>query len=278
MSRPRLKDKSPLRERIIDVCLSECAAIARVLTLLLCFCFAVIPIFFFLLHRQLLVCPGQHTAIITLPDLLIVYVSCQESRTFPISKTVISTYRLSCHPETNLIDCHEAVPILEFLIEVWDRPRARRYIFVHAHETSWHYPQSVFDQIHRIKLSRYFRKNKFGAVFPIYIEGHGGLMDESQYQYVYQNTSMPLRMINDNNFYPCCATFFVDSDLVRTRSKFEYGLIISRLRQWSREHSTFRNRKPAVFCGRVMEYTWHILLTNQTFIPELPGTYRRVMK
>jgi hypothetical protein len=141
---------------------------------------------------------------------------------------------------------------------------------IHAHEKSWHYHRSVFDQINDIKFSRYFQENKFGAIFPFYIQGHGNVMDEGQYRYVYHGTSMPPHMIDKTNFYPCCATFFMDSYLVRNRPKKEYRLIISRLRQWSREHSSFQRREPAFFCGRVMEYTWHILLANQTQIPELP--------
>jgi hypothetical protein len=103
-------------------------------------------------------------------------------------------------------------------------------------------------------------------------------MDESQYQYMFHNTSMPPHMIDANNLFPCCATFFVDSDLVRTRSKDEYLLIISRLRQWSKEHPRVRNQEPAVYCGRVMEYTWHILLTNRTNIPQLPSNHSRIWR
>jgi hypothetical protein len=160
--------------------------------------------------------------------------------------------------------------MLEFLIQTWYVPLARRYIFIHAHETSWHYKRNVFEQIHRLTLSPYFREHDYGAVFPSYDLYHGRDMSEEMYFYVYHNTSMPPHTIDEDNLRPCCSTFFVDSDLVRLRTAQEYRLIISRLRQWSRENPTFNGWLPSVFCSRIMEYTWHILLSNRTSIPRLP--------
>jgi hypothetical protein len=205
-----------------------------------------------------------------MPSVLIVYTRCHEP-VFPTWKTNLPCFQLTCHPETNKIDCREAVPMLEFLIQIWDSSVARKYIFIHAHETAHHYRRSVFDQIHQLIRSDYFRENRYGAVFPEYGRGHGRDMTESMYGYIYHNTSMPPRMIDKDNFRPSCSTFFVDSDLVRTRTVDEYQLIISRLRQWSRENPRRKLGDAAYYCSRILEYTWHILLANLTNIPPLPA-------
>jgi hypothetical protein len=203
-----------------------------------------------------------------LPGVMIVYMSCNEIY-FPIWKSEFASFQLHCHPQTNDIDCQESVPMLEFFMKVYDRPLARKYIFIHAHEKSRHYPRNVFDQIRDVVRSDYFRQNQYGAIFPVYNRGPGGGINEEMYRAVYMNTSMPPRRIKRNNFRPCCGTFFVDSDLIRTRKREEYDYLRSRLRQFH-----FLGMKvidsPNVDCARVMEYTWHILLTNRTYIPPLP--------
>jgi hypothetical protein len=209
---------------------------------------------------------------------MIVYISCREKTRFPIWKTNLSLFQVKCTPETNSIDCNEAVPMLNFLIDHYDDPLARKYIFLHGHERSWHYFRPVFDQVHNVIGLDYFRKNEYGAMFPVYITGPGSVMSESMYTSIYANTTMPARPIIKDNFYPCCATFFIDSRLVRTRPKFEYELVRARLRQWSRDHPIYNRRVASVYCGRVMEYTWHILLANRSAIPAMPFPHHLVMK
>jgi hypothetical protein len=102
-------------------------------------------------------------------------------------------------------------------------------------------------------------------------------MDEPMYNSIYGNTTMPARRIINNTFYPCCSTFFVDSRLVQTRPKFEYELVRARLRQWSRDYRFDKKEGPAAYCGRVMEYTWHILLANRSAIPTMPFPPYQVM-
>jgi hypothetical protein len=203
----------------------------------------------------------------TIPDILIVYVSCKEKQVFPIWKTNLSTVGLKCNPETNSIDCKEAVPMLNFFIQNYDRPLARKYIFLHAHETSRHYPRPVFDQVHEVTSLDYFRRNQFGAIFPRYCNGSG--MYHEVYAEIFANTTMPPTSISSNNVRPCCATFFVDSRLVQTRAKSEYELIRTRLRNWSKQHPSYAGGDAAYFCGRVMEWNWHILLANRSDVPKI---------
>ena len=69
----------------------------------------------------------------------------------------------------------------------------------------------------------------------------------------------------EGHLYPCCATFFMLSSLIETRRKEEYVYIIDRLRNWSKLHESI-SRGPAHYCGRMMEYNWHVLFTGRRWI------------
>jgi hypothetical protein len=160
--------------------------------------------------------------------------------------------------------------MLEFFMQVYDSRLAQKYIFIHGHERSWHHTRPVFEQIHELVSSTYFKQNQYGAVFPFYNNGHGDMMNEEMYAAIYVNTSMPPKMIDENNTRPCCATFFVDANLIHTRKKEEYVFLRERLRNYSIYKPVVGMGNPNMDCGRIMEYTWHILLTNRTTIPPLP--------
>jgi hypothetical protein len=214
------------------------------------------------------------TRYLELPPVMVVYTSCNDFWPFPVWKLSMPSYQLKCHPETNSIDCKEAVPMLEFLIKTWDQPLAHKYIFVHAHEFSWHYPRSVFSQIQDLIKTSYFRDNDIGGVFPDFREGPYEPEMDAIYEYVFRNTSMPPKLYQKWNNRPCCSTFFVNSDLVRTRGVDEYKLIISRLRQWSRENPNAYGRDAAYFCSRILEYNWHVMLTTRSNVTALPHELR----
>jgi hypothetical protein len=160
---------------------------------------------------------------------------------------------------------------LSFVIDYYDQPLADKYIFVHAHDRSWHYDTDLFTAIARLRKSRYFLTNSYGGVFRNHwgIGAWGrrlhGVWARGLYAEIFGNTTMPRRPIWAHNQYPCCATFFMNSRLVKTRQKSEYILLRWRLRQWSRKWSMVKPN-PAHYCGRTMEWTWHILFSNRTYI------------
>jgi hypothetical protein len=221
--------------------------------------------------KNALVNPPRLGIVTQILDALVIYMSCREKAAFPVWKSPLPTFNLSCNRKTNSIDCHEAVPILTFLIDHYNRPLARKYIFIHAHERSWHYRRPVFDQIRELIATDYFAQNSYGGVFRVHCRGKGKLMTEAMYRYIYGNTSMPLDPSPANSSRPCCGTFFIDSTLVQMRPKKEYRTIRARLREWSREYHRRGLRDPGFYCSRTMEYTWHTLLANRTSIPMLPG-------
>jgi hypothetical protein len=162
--------------------------------------------------------------------------------------------------------------MIDFLISVYDHPLAKKYIFIHAHELSGHYPRSIFDQIHDLVSSTYFQENQYGGVFGFYNCGYGHMMRKEMYEAIYFSTSMPPKMIDEDNFRPCCATFFMDANLVHTRKKAEYGLLRQRMRDYTTNKHVPVIADRNTDCSRVMEYTWHILLANRTNITGLPDS------
>jgi hypothetical protein len=169
-----------------------------------------------------------------------------------------------------LDDCNEAVPDLNFIIDHYDAPLADKYIFAHGHDRAWHYHGDFFDALHKLLNSTYFRNLSYGGVFGgDYATGAWGPGEAEWagplYQFVFGGTSMPSEPIEWPNQRPCCSTFWVNSELVRNRKKEDYIHIRDRLREWSRTHRDAKPN-PAYYCGRTMEYTWHILFTKKAFI------------
>jgi hypothetical protein len=210
-----------------------------------------------------------------LPRELLIYTVCNEFRmsAFSLWRTSLPHLKISCNPYTRWIDCHEAVGYLTFAIETYDRPLARRYLFIHAHDRSWHYNRNVFDALDQCRKSNYYKEQRYGAIFPD-MPGTGpwgrgkDYCAKSLYYEIFNGTSMPANPIRENNLRPCCATFFMDSELIRTRPKAEYILIRDRLRTYSlrmREEGLGRKRY-SIRCSWLMEWNWHIMFANRSNI------------
>ena len=208
------------------------------------------------------------------PRALLVYTTCdlpdKPAAEFSIWRTSIPAVGIECNKTSRFYDCNEAVPYLNFVIDNYDKPLADKYIFAHGHDTSWHYQGDFFDALESLLSSAYFRKMQYGGVFRgYYYTGAWGDGEEwwarPLYKYVFGKTSMPKEPVEINNQRPCCATFWLNSELVRNRKKEEYIEMRDRLRQWSREHEDAKP-DPAWYCGRTMEYNWHIIFTKKAFI------------
>jgi hypothetical protein len=230
-------------------------------------------------------------------DTLLVYTTCPVTSAndgFPIWKSTVPTFNIRCDPKRVNQSCGEAVGYLNFLISRYDDPSAKRYIFVHGHETSWHYPRSVFREIERLMQTDYWHLNTYGAVYPHLI---GKWCRETQtwavpfYKYLFNGTSMPAEAPVAGTRWPCCATFWVDSLQTRVRRKEEYILIRDRLIEWSLQFNdpkhrpanrtlgivshfppTTKKRSSARwYCGRIAEFTWALLLANISIVKEPPA-------
>ena len=195
---------------------------------------------------------------------------------FDASRLPGPSRELPCSLETNPVDCREAVPMLNFMIATYDHPLADKYVFLHGHENSWHYRPNIFEQTHKLLNTSYFWNEDFGGVYRrFYTVGPQSFEPWAWpiYSYVFDNTTMAPDTANRRpakNHHPCCATFFTKSSLIQRRPKSDYIRIVERLREWSRRHKHWGRRGPAVFCGTVLEWSWHLLLTNKTRIPVPP--------
>jgi hypothetical protein len=216
------------------------------------------------------------------PPLLLVYVSCPDDSRFSIRQRTIPAIGIRCDKSTNHVDCFEATPYLNFLIDYYDEQLADRYFFAHAHDRCWHFRGSFFDQLEQVQKTPYYMNGTFGGLLNARWEGGacgGGALPTMTpiYDYVYNGTTMPQHPVVHNNHRPCCATFWMKAELVRMRKKEELIGIRDRYRKWAIEH---QSKRPSAnwWCSRVAEWTWHILLTNTTFIraPVLgrDGNYR----
>lgn len=210
------------------------------------------------------------------PTALLVYTTCHIPGKIPapfsIWKTSIPAIGLECNQTTRTIDCNEAVPYLNFIIDHYDKPLADKYIFAHGHDNSWHYQGDFFDALENLLNSTYFRKMSYGGVFRgYYFKGAWGDKEDwwarPLYRFIFKNTSMPADPIERNNQRPCCATFWLNSDLIKNRKKSEYIEMRNKLREWSITHADAKP-DPAWYCGRTMEYNWHIIFTKKAYIEE----------
>jgi hypothetical protein len=75
---------------------------------------------------------------------------------FPVWKSTIPTFNIRCDPKRVNQSRGEAIGYLNFLISKYDHPSAKRYIFVHGHATSWHYPRSIFREIEGLMQTDYW--------------------------------------------------------------------------------------------------------------------------
>jgi hypothetical protein len=162
---------------------------------------------------------------------------------------------IECANETNSIDCHEAVPYLNFIIDNYNRPLADKYIFAHGHETAWYFTGNFFEALETLLRLTYFRKLTYGGVFrQAYRTGAWGDEEEHWVRPLYsqQQTTMPATLIERGTHHPCCGTFWLNTKLIHNRKMREYIAVRDALREWSRENRNM-NPNPVYFCSRVME-------------------------
>jgi hypothetical protein len=198
-----------------------------------------------------------------LPDLeaALVYLKCGDS-SFSIHRSPIPTIARECDHSDGRDYCQEAGTMIDFAIEQYYRPFAKRYVFAHAHDWSWHYQPDFWTAFDHVYGKEYWKTHRFGAIYSHYWHVIPWPPDEevwaiALYHEIFAGTSMPPEPIR-NTSRMCCSTFFVDSELIRNRPVDEYLLIRRRIRNWTLHHQDWKP-SPGYFCGRVFEYSWQLL-------------------
>ena len=191
----------------------------------------------------------------------VVITACANEKEIPQFDPKRTTFA-NCHV---LSECKEAPSYLDFLINWYDNLTEEVVVFVHGHVKSWHITNTE-KAVYNAATTPYFWEQPYGG----FIEGKwkkicDNVKFQELYSYFYDNTTMP-RVWNRYSTYPCCATFFVRTEQIRKRPKSDYINILNNLRKWMTI-----NHGQSYFCGRLFEYTWHILFTGRNHVPTPPG-------
>lgn len=218
-------------------------------------------------------------------SIVVVYMTCKANPkanvTFDPKRFGLKTINIKCNPQTRDFECREAIPMLDFIIDNYGNYPAQKIFFIHGHERSGHYWTSVYNVIRKVIKMDYFRNDRFGGIYKAVFHPYSMWAPNTTkkehnreirkiFPYVYKNTSMwHYYNLNETSF-PCCSTFFIDSESMMRRTKEEYIYIRERLRELAYD---YKKRKVVwEYCSYLMEYSWHLLLadwvhTNKTKIP-----------
>ena len=136
-------------------------------------------------------------------------------------------------------------------------------IFSDSHEKSWHNRHRFTYAIQRTRFNR-----DFGPIFGNFYDNYKDKNKEDRYNYqklynyVFQKEMPPFNKTISP--HPCCCIFYVSKRAILSHSKDFYIGVRDRLRNWSvttKEKFFRKNLKPPYFCGRLMEYNWHVIFT-----------------
>lgn len=216
-----------------------------------------------------------------LPEVLLVYISCGNSK-FSTYKTIYPLHPLKCNQETNWRDACEGGLMLDFFTEVYDKPLAKKYIFVHNHDTSYHYQIDIWERLNYINKTDYFWKRDYGGLYCQFITfrnecgtREGDLFWYNKFKaiedYIIEkrimNKSMQYYLENEGEF-PASSTFFVTQELIRRNPIELYQNIRKGLIEYISDHrndgSVNKN------AGIYSEYMWMILFTDEIQVPLPP--------
>ena len=210
----------------------------------------------------------------TIPESAIVLMFCNEEFAADPEQFGIPYFILKCDPKTNNIDCHEAVPYLNFIYDHYDSLPAKRIIFAHGHVFGWHYSVNLYLIIKKLLRTKEFYEMDYGSLehmtFQNLIPWKENQEYDNLFSLVYRNTSMMKHYNTSNMWYPCCGSFFVASKQFKIHPKQMYLDMIYRLRNYS---LSSKEKDPAYYCGRILEYTWHTLFTDNPIVKDKNYTF-----
>ena len=207
----------------------------------------------------------------SIPEAAIVIMICKE----PLSEHIdpeqfgIPYFIIRCSNQTGKYDGREAVPYLRFIIDHYDNPPAKRLIFIHGHRKSWHYTTDILTTIHNLLRTREFYEMEFGSVNHFFFQSVVPWRNEPELRdlffYVFQGTPIMKFYNVDYLWFPCCASFFVKSSNIKIRTKQFYQDLIYRIRSSHIENPTNFSQ---FNCGRILEYTWHIIFLDKARVED----------
>lgn len=213
-------------------------------------------IIFIKIITSIYICENNTTSV------LIVYVICGNSK-FSIHLSKYPVYELRCNNKSNYKDMFEAGLLLDFIIKVYNRPLAEKYIFCQGHDLSHHYNTNFWDRVKYITSNDYFKKNSYGGLYCIYLHSYKTNPHLKKWAgdvELYIKNKLFLRnSISDLNInLPCCATFFVSHKLITYHTRSFYIFLRKELTTYVESNMNLiinnltTNKRAAVF----MEFYW----------------------
>jgi len=154
-----------------------------------------------------------------------------------------------CDNVTWDFEARESGPILRFARDYAGKVEADKIIVIHAHDTSIHYPFSIWKQIDRLIRTRYFWTHDFGNVVGIppnevvsmRFERDGGEVHADKggdtpwvnatdmVDFLFAGTSLDHAYVKEPLWVaPQGSTFFMSPKLLMTRTRNEWDLILKR--------------------------------------------------
>ena len=118
-----------------------------------------------------------------------------------------------------------------------------------------------------VVASKYFENNDFGGIYcntnRAFAPSEWGPSREMKanilWDVIFRNTEVELPKVWN---YPCCGTFFVSADSIRTRPRKVYEQILLHMANASMHYRTHR------ICGRVVESAWkHLFAPDAVYQP-----------
>lgn len=198
--------------------------------------------------------------------------------TLNISNSPIPIYEIKCDEKYKEIQCAEAGPYINFIIDNYDNPIADYFFFGHGHETAWHYINPYYDKLRDVLDSKEYLIEDYGGIECVYntCPTINSPRFYSIYNSLFINTTMENNLFSDWQ-YPCCGTFFMNSKLIKTRPKSDYIQLYNRMMKWNLDiYPTYNyTRGGRFYCSRIYESSWHIMFANKSKI-KIPSHCKKV--
>lgn len=171
-------------------------------------------------------------------DILVVYVDCWHSYhahpEWHPEKSNFPLYKLDCDLNTNWKGIREGGMMIDFFMKYYDKPLAKKYIFIHAHDTSWHYLTDIWDRLDYIVTTDYYKNNDFGSIFCMY--NYFGLDENDKLNMIgvkpvddyLKKFGIPFTIetqIKEKHMSPCCSTFFITPEVIQYQ-KYDFWRIL----------------------------------------------------
>ena len=184
-------------------------------------------------------------------------VQCKEKDNIPVFNFPTTVYH--CNEENNF--CLEAMPMLDFLYDWYDKMEEEIVIFMHPHISSWH-QSNITMSVEELINTDYFWSVNYGGFRETTWKACCDNMQYAEFMmHAFNGTSMP-RVWERWGVYPCCSTFFVRWSSVKRRKRWEYKLIKENIINFMKQITDH-----SWHCSRAMEYIWHQLLGGENVVP-----------